>query len=402
MKKYKYVAVNLQKKKFTGSFLAEDEKDLSRQLALQNLYLVSCKIDREKSPSAFFSVSGKVKVQELATFCRQFAIMINTGTPVVDSLNILKDQSYTAYFRKLLSIVHEDVQSGLILSQALKKHSKVFPDFFYNMVYVGEMSGRLEKVLVSIADYFETDSKIRKKAKGAMTYPLILIVMALGIVVLMMVFIIPTFKDALSSLEVNMPPLTLAIYEMSDYVTKNWVKIALVALAVVLVCYLFVHNKKGRLIWDRFKLEAPVIGKVTTNLVTARFARAFGLLLESGMDVVDAMEVVRVVLGNAYVCQKFSKATEDVRNGMSLTVALTNYKLFPQILVQMISVGEKTGNIADVLTRSCGYYDNEVESTLNAMTTIIQPIVLIFIGAVVGVLFYAVYSPLLEVMNKLG
>ena len=190
MKKYKYSAINLNGKKFEGTFLAENEKDLRRQLAKQNLYLVSARPDTEKSPNPFFSLTGKVPVSELSAFCRQFSIMITSGTSIVDSLGILRSQSFSGYLRKVLTHVFEDVKAGKLLSEALDKHKRVFPDFFRSMVRVGELSGAIDKVLVAIADYYETDARMRARTRSALVYPAVLIVMAIGIIVLMVAFII--------------------------------------------------------------------------------------------------------------------------------------------------------------------------------------------------------------------
>lgn len=402
MKKYKYKAINLYGKKFEGTFLAESERDLREQLAKQNLFLVSAKPDTDKSPNPFFSISGKVSVGELSTFCRQFAIMITSGTSIVDSLYILKGQAYSQYLKKVLEQVYEDVKAGKLLSEALEKHKRVFPNFFQSMVRVGEISGAIDKVLVSVADYFETDNKMRAKTRSAMVYPAVLIVMAIGIIVLMVAFIIPTFQEALSSLEVEMPALTVALYDMSAYFRQNWMKIFLIVAGVVCVWVLFIRSKTGRYHWDKWKFHMPFVGKIIKSNVSARFCRSFSLLIASGMDIVDAMDEVCIVFGNVYVASEFKKAAEDVRQGMTLTMALQSYKLFPTMLVQMVSVGEKTGELESVLSRSCSFFENQAERAISAMTSVIQPVILCVIGLSVGVLFYAVYAPLLQVMNTLG
>ena len=235
-----------------------------------------------------------------------------------------------------------------------------------------------------------------------MIYPIILIFMAVGIIVLMVAFIIPTFMDALSSLDIEMPALTMALYNMSVAFQENWKKIVLIVLGAVLTIFFLLRTKKGKDVFDTFKLKAPVIGKITTDLVTARFARAFGLLIDGGMDVVESMETVQIVLGNRYVEKRFKAAIEDVRQGMSLTVALDSYKLFPPLIIQMIAVGERTGSLAEVLIRSCPFFDNQAETALSSIMTVLQPIILVIIGGAVGVLFYAIYSPLLQVMQGFG
>lgn len=402
MKKYKYTAVNLYGKKFQGSFLAESEKDLRAQLAKQNLYLVSAKIESEKPPNPFFSLSGKVSVSELSTFCRQFAIMITSGTSIVDTLFILKKQAYSAYLKKVLEQVYEEVKAGKLLSEALGKHKRAFPNFFRSMVRVGEISGSIDQVMISIADYFETDSKLKAKTKSAFIYPCVLIVMAIGIIVLMVAFIIPTFQSALSELDIEMPALTMMLFSMGESFRANWKNILLVIAAIVLLFILLIRTKQGRYVWDKLKFNMPLVGNIIKNNISARFCRAFSLLVSSGMDIVDAMDEVTIVLGNAYVSDQFKKAAEDVRQGMTLTMALQSYKLFPTMLVQMVSVGERTGELESVLSRSCSFFENQVERSLSALTSVLQPIILCIIGMSVGILFYAVYSPLLQVMNNIG
>ena len=403
MQKYKYVAVNLQKQKIKGTFIAKDEKDLAAQLAKQSLYLVSAKNYSGNTPSAFFTLgTGKVSLKELTSFCRQFAIMLNTHIPILDCLDILKNQQYSAYFRGILEVIYEDVRSGIVMSEALEKHKKVFPDFFRSMIYVGEQSGKLETVFLALADYYETDSNIKKKMKSAMSYPLMLMVMAIGIVIIMLAFVIPTFRDTLSKLEVEITGITAVIYGMSDFLLANWLYMLAGVVVIGLVIFGILRTEKGKYAFDFLKVKMPFIKTVQINMVTARFARAFALLISSGMDITDAMDSVEVVIGNRYVKRRFHAAAESVRQGMSLTNAFESHKLFPPMMNQMITVGEKTNSLDDVLLRSCSFFDSQVETSLNSLTSKIQPIMLIIIGAVIGTMFIGVYSPMLSIMNGLG
>ena len=226
MQKYKYTAVNLQNQKIKGTFIAKDERDLAEQLAKQSLYLTSASIYTGNTPSAFFTLgTGKVTLSELTTFCRQFAIMLISNIPLLDCLDILKNQPFSSYFKKILDVIYDDVKSGLVLSEALKKHAKVFPDFFRSMVYVGEMSGKLDLVFNSLADYYERDSAMRQKLRGAMAYPIMLLLMTIGIVVLMLTLVIPKFKDAMADMEVPIEGLTKVVYDISDFVMEWWMLI---------------------------------------------------------------------------------------------------------------------------------------------------------------------------------
>lgn len=401
MEKFKYVAVDVDKKRFRGSFLAESESHLREQLAQQNLYLVKCKQVNASTPSSFWSVSGKVKTSELTTFCRQFSIMITSGISIVDSVAVLKQQSYSSYLKSVLEFVHEDINSGSLLSEAMKKHPNAFPDFFRNMVYVGEMSGSLDNVLSSIADYYESDNKIKKQVKSALSYPIMLLCLLFAVVILLVVFVIPTFMDTLGKMDVEMPAIAVSLYDASQFILSNWQIIFLIVLVLVVGFIIFRSTETGKMFLDMLKVKIPLIKKIQISLQASRFARCFSLLLSSGMDVLEALEVVNVILGNRYVEKEFKKVVDDVRQGKSLTESLSTHKLFPDMLTQMAAVGEKTGQLDNVLGRCCPYFDEQVSTTLTSVTGIIQPVILCCLGAVIAVVFYAMYSPMLSIMTNM-
>lgn len=402
MPTYKYVAVNLQKKKYKGLFIAENERDLAVQLTKQNLYLVSATVYKGGTPSAFFTLgTGKVKLAELTTFCRQFSIMITTGIPMLQCVENLKKQPFSGYFKTILQVISEDLKSGEMLSEALDKHKKVFPDFFRSMVHVGEASGKLEAVFVALADYYEADASIKSKAKSALAYPIMLGLMTVAIVIAMLAFIVPTFKDTLSSLGVVPTGITKAVYDISDFLLANWRIIVLLIIFLGGGAFLFFITKTGKEVLDVLKVKTPFIGRVQINMITSRFARAFSLLLSSGMDMASALDTTSIILGNRYVKKHFDEAAEDVRNGISLAFAFQKQNMFPDMLLQMISVGEKTASLEEVLGRSCNFFDEQVSTSLNSLTSKIQPVMLMVMGGVVAVLFIAVYSPMLSIMTGL-
>lgn len=402
MKKYKYEAVNINKKKFTGTFLAENERDLASQLAKQNLYLISAKVTSDEVRPSFFSVGGRVKMVDLTAFCRQFSIMLNSGMSIVQTLDVLKDQDYDRFFKSILESVYEDVKTGVMLSDALAKHKKVFPNFFKSMIKVGEASGKLDVVMVSLADYYDNDAALKKKTKGALAYPIMLLMMTIGIVILMMLFVVPTFKDTLNDMNVEMPPLTQAIADLSDFIKLEWKKILVVIGSLVALIFLYSRTEKGKYTFDTLAINFPLLKTINVAKITARFARGFSLLLSSGMDIIEAMEEISVVIGNRNVEKRFKQAIEDVRQGMTLTMAFESYKLFPDILIQMVSVGERTASLEEVLSRSCAFFDEQADSAIKAFTSAISPIMLLIMGGVVGVLFIAIYSPMLQIMTTIG
>ncbi|NLB61762.1 MAG: type II secretion system F family protein [Clostridiales bacterium] len=401
MQKYKYQAININKKKFSGTFLAESEDHLREELAKQNLFLISARAVADTSPNAFFSTSGKVKISEITNFCRQFSILTNSGISIVDSIGMLKEQSYTPLLKKVLDMVHEDVKAGLLLSEALEKHPKIFPEFFRSMTYVGEMSGSLDTVLNDLANYYEMDDKMRRQMKGAMAYPLVLVGLMVAILALVFVFVIPTFQGALADMDVEMPALTMAIFNMSGFIVDNWMLMFIIVILIVVGFRVYGGTAKGKENLDRLKLKLPIVKNINTNIIASRFAHGFGLLLVSGMDLVDSMKVMVNVFGNKDVEKRFGLAIDEVEKGSSLTTTLNKYEMFPQIMLQMVSVGEKTGSLDEILPRAAKYYDEQVEIALGSLTTVLQPIMLVVMGGVIGVVFMAVYGPILSIIQTI-
>lgn len=399
---YKYIAVDLQKRKFKGKYIANDEKDLASQLSKRNLYLVSAREYKGGTPSAFFTLTGKVKMPELTSFCRQFSIMLTSGIQVLDCLDLMRSQSFSGYFRSILQVIYDDVKSGEMLTASLEKHKKVFPAFFISMVSVGEASGNLDEVFISLADYYENDAAVKRKVKSALSYPIMLAIMGIGIIVLMLAFVVPTFKKAMASLDVPIVGFTAVVYGMSDFVVANWQYLLAGVIAIVAVIFIFFMTAAGKRFRDAFKAKFPFVRKVTKNLTSARFARALSILLKSGMDLSSALDATAVVLNNRYIERKFRLACEDVRHGMTMADAFKKYDLFPPILIQMIAVGESTNSVDEVLVRSCRFFDEQVEASLAAVTSKIQPIMLAVMGVIVAVLFMAVYSPMLNIMDRLA
>ncbi len=402
MKKFKYVAVNLNKKRFTGTFLAEDEQELAELLSKQNLFLVSSKVTSDVVKPSFFSASSKIKHTELTTFCRQFAIMSTSGMPILQILDVLRCQTFSGFFRAVLTQIYEDVKSGTMLSDAIIKHKNAFPNFFRSMIKVGEISGKFDEVMNALADYYDNDQILRKKIRSALAYPIMLVIMIFAVMALMMLYVVPTFNNTLDQLDVERPMLTQIITNMSTYLQANIMYILLIVVAIVFFGFIFGRTKTGRYFYDTLKIKTPLIKKVNIARITARFARAFSLLLSSGMDVFEALQEVNVIIGNKNVERRFNLAVEDIRQGMTLTMAFQSYKIFPEILTQMISIGERTASLDEVLSRSCNYFDNQAESAIKAFTSAIQPILILIIGLVVGVSFLAIYSPILSIMNNLN
>ena len=402
MKKFIYTAKDLNGKKIKGTFIAESASAMKESLAKNNLFLSSYRQISNKKPNAFFSVTGKVSINELCTFCKQFSIMITSGIAVIDAISILKEQSYSGLLKKTLDKVVEDLSSGNLLSQSMKKYPKVFPNFFTSMVYVGESSGKLDKVLLSVAEYYERRQKNSKKVKSALAYPIVLLCLLVGVLAVMLYFVIPTFMDTFSKLNVEMPAITVGLFNLSNFVREQWKMIILVVLAIFLIFYVTGKTKGGRYFFDYLKVKLPVFKNINMATFTSKFTQSLGLLLSSGLDIISALDAISKIIDNKYLEKQFNVMRQDVEKGTPLSQSLEINMKVSQILIQMIAVGERTGTLDTIMLQTYEYFDQQVDSALNLIVTLIQPTILIILGISVALIFIAIYSPILSMITNLN
>lgn len=400
MPEYKYKAVNASGKKVKGTLTARNGQDLALQLAERDLILVKHKLCAEGS---FIRKIRQclVPMRELTSFCRRFSVMLDAHIPIPECLYILKNRSRSRNFKRILNSVYDDIKGGLLLSEAFGKHNRSFPAFFISMIRIGEISEKLDTVLSSLADYYDKDAALRRRIKGAMSYPAMLAVMTLGIIVLMLGFVVPTLRQALIKLDVEITGFTKIVYDVSDFLILNKFSIPITLALIFLILYLILSTERGKYFFDALKLKLPLYGRLHLQTVTARFSRGFGLLLSSGMDLDEAMSFVAVMIENRHVKKRFVKAAEDVCQGESLPSALEEYKLFTPELIQMTEVGERTASFGSVFMQAAEFFDAEVDASMNSFVSKLQPMMLIILGAVIGAIFVAVYSPMLSIINGL-
>lgn len=401
MQKYKYRAVDVNKKHYSGVYLAENEQDLKNNLVDMGLFLISCRVIKAKKINSFFTLSGKISLKELASFCNEFSLLLDSTLEVINCLELLKEQQKNSYFKQILNAVYEDVKSGLSLYESFNKHKKAFPNFFLSMVYVGEMSSSLNAVFHNLSEYIDKEVALKSKAKNALIYPTVILILMLGVVIVMMAFVIPTFKTSMSRLDVELPQITKVIYDMSEFFSANWLYVIIAIAGAVVLFKLISITKYGRYVFDSFKIYAPFFKGITRNLASARLARGLGLLLKSGMKLVDAMNVAKKLISNTYVEKKFIQAIEKVQSGATLFNALSEMKIFSPVFLQMVGVAERSATLDDGMFRIAKYFDEQANYTLNNLTSMLQPALLLLTGAVVAIIFLAVYSPMTTLMNKL-
>ena len=402
MKKFKYTARDLQGKKIKGTFIAENANAMKENLAKNDLYLTSYRQVSNKKPNAFFSVTGKVSTNELCNFCKQFSIMITSGIPVIDSITVLKEQSYSSLLKKTLSKLVEDLSSGLLLSQAMKKYPKVFPNFFTSMIYVGETSGKLDNVLLSVSEYYERRQKTAKKIKSALSYPLVLVCLLVAVLSVMFIFVIPTFIDTFNQLEVDMPGLTMALFNISIFAKTYWKEMVLLVTVLFLIIYFVGKTKKGRFFFDFLKVHIPIFKNITMSNFVSKFTQSLGLLLSSGLDMVSSLDSIEKIIDNKYLEKKFMVIRQDVEKGMPLSQSLDINLKVSQILIQMIVIGEKTGTLDNIMLKTYDYFDQQVDAALSSLVSLIQPVILVILGGSIAAVFAAIYMPILSMITSLS
>lgn len=396
---YQCKVINSSGQRQTVTREATDDLSLRAQMRQDQIHMLSFKAIKEEKQNEFFAVSSKVKFNEVITFLRQFAVMLKAGIPLSECLNSLHKQKFSIPFRNVLQEIYLDVESGVLLSEAFGKHPKVFPRFFVSMVAIGEVSGSLDRVMVNMADYYENDRRIKKKVSSAMVYPSILIAMIFIVVIFLCLFVLPQFESTISQLGGEVPDITKIVMSISRFIQDYIFIILPVAAMIVMIIYLFFKTKVGKYVKDVLLLNIPIISTVQKNLITARFSRAFIILLGSGMNMIDILENLQKMLGNEVFTRKFDYTVEEVKRGRRIASSIEATGLFPSMLTQMIKVGENSGNIEEVLESTGAYFDEQVEASIAKATAAIEPICILMLGAVVCLVVLSVLVPMMSMMS---
>jgi type IV pilus assembly protein PilC len=290
---------------------------------------------------------------------------------------------------------------GVMLSEAFAKYPKTFPQFFTNMIYIGELSGNMDFVLNRLADYYENDAKVKKKVKSSLQYPKILLLLSVAVVIVLSVFVMPMFSDLFSGFDADLPPLTRTVNNVTFFVRDNIGLLLAGAIVVYILLTVFGRTKIGRQLFDLIKLKAPVIKNVTISTVTARFARGFGVLVESGMQIIDSIEIIGRLLGNVVVEKQFQIVTSEIKRGQPIAKSLETIDVFPEMLIEMVKVGEESGAIDKVLNKTANYFDDQVTNSIQKMTTLIEPMFILTVAGIVVVILLSVFLPMMGLMDAI-
>ncbi|MEG2270318.1 MAG: type II secretion system F family protein [Bacilli bacterium] len=386
--------------KVRTTHIAATLEDLKIDLKKEGIFVTTSKMLKDKRKNSFFTLSGsKPKKNEFSQFCKEFAIMLGTGVSIRDCIETLRRQKFSAVFTNLISDVYEDVLKGVMLSEAFKKHPKAFPDFFCQMVFLGELSGDLASILKKTSEYYENDQKVKGKTKSAMYYPVFLLVLIVLVVFGLMIFIVPMFKATLDSLGSELPLITQIVLNISTFFTSNWLWIIITAVVVTLGIMFGLRTEKGKYFRDYLTYHTPILKNVKKSLITSRFSSGFAILLGSGMTVVDSMKNISKIIGNKYFDKKFASAISEVQRGKPIALAVNNTNLFPPMLIEMITIGEQSSALEEVLNDVSSYYQEELNNTITRTTALMEPIIIVIMGLVVGVIELSIILPQLSILQ---
>ena len=347
-------------------------------------------------------LGGKVKPKVLTTFTRQLATLVDAGLPLLRGLRVLEKQERNPVLKRILGELATSIEGGSTFSEALAQHPKTFNKLFVNMVKAGELGGVLEVVLKRLAEFSEKAQKIKAKVKAALFYPMAVMIVAVGIMVLLLTFVVPKFKEVFSGMGVKMPGFTLFVLALSDVIKNNILGTLGLIAVLVIIFLLFIKTKFGRRLWDKFQLMMPVFGPVISKVAISRFTRTLGTLISSGVPILQALTIVRETAGNVIIANAVTKIHESVKEGETITAPMEGSGVFPPMVVSMVDVGEQTGAMPEMLLRIADDYDEQVDNAVAAMTSLLEPIMIVFLAVIVGSIVIAMFLPLIAMISNLS
>ena len=382
-----------------GEVEAPDEGAVQQRL--RAMALANVKIKKKPMQFAFkIPGMGGIGQKDIVIFTRQFATMIDAGLPLVQCLDILGTQLDNLAFREVLQKVKAKVESGSTLADALGDHPKVFDTLYVQLVAAGEIGGILDTILNRLAQYIEKNEKLKSKVKGAMVYPSIVLVVAVGVTVVLLLFVTPTFEKMFKDFGGAMPAPTQIVIDLSKWLQSYILYLIGTIIGLAFAFRAWVQWPKGRQQWDSFTIRTPIFGPLIRKVAVARFTRTLGTMISSGVPILDALEVVAKTAGNSVVEKAIRYTKEKISEGKTIVQPLAETKVFPPMVVQMIGVGEATGAMDQMLTKIADFYDDEVDAAVAALTSMIEPVMMVFLGAVVGGFLVAMYLPIFSIAGS--
>lgn len=398
---FAYTAIDSSGRTVRSNMEADDEQLVLAKLRDQGLHCTDIKRATGNVKKVSFGAQ-KVKPKSLVVFSRQFATMIDAGIPILRCLDILSGQMKDPVMKVAVEGVATDVKGGLTLNEALAKHPQVFNKLYVNMIRAAELGGILDQILDRLAGFLEYEAEIRGKIKGAMMYPVMVLCFSCLMLFVLFSFVLPKFKEIFTGMNVTMPPMTAALFKFGDFMQASWWVVILLGVGLFIGLKMWGKTEQGRYQMDFLKLRLPLIGELTLKMSVARFSRTFGTLINSGVPMLRSLEIVGETLGNVVLTKAIDETRASIREGQKLSMPLTASGLFPSMVTCMIDVGEESGRLSEMLVKVGDFYDSEVESTVKGLTSMIEPLLIIFMGGIVGFIAISVMTPIFKLVNSVS
>jgi len=399
MATFQYTAKDHNGRTVIGVVDAPNETEAANTLHNKMLIVVSIKEVKNKG---FKAAKVKIKLDDLVVFSRQLATMIDAGIPLVQALGILAEQVDNKSLQAIVVTVRQDIESGMSFCDALSKHPSVFSELFVNMSRAGEASGMLDEVLDRLASYLEKTAALQRKISSSLVYPAVVMVMAFLITAVLLLKVVPTFKGIFDMLGGTLPFPTMVLIMVSDIFRKFFIWVVIGGIIVGVLFKRWIGTPKGRLKFDAFKLKVPVLGPLFQKVAVAKFSRTFSTLVKSGVSVLNALDIVGKTSGNKVIEQAISNARNAVREGEPIADPLSRSKVFPPIVCRMVGVGEQTGQLEKMLSKIADFYDEQVDAAVSAMTSLIEPLVIAFLGIIIGGIVIALFLPIFKLTELIS
>lgn len=401
MNTYQYTAKDKNGHTLIGVLDAGSQAEVTEVLHRKDLVVVSIEQTKKKT----VKVSGKtkkVKLDDLVVFSRQLATMIDAGIPLVHSLVILGEQIENKNLKNVIVTVRQDIEAGVSFCDALAKHPKVFSDLFINMAKAGETSGMLDEVLDRLAAYLEKTSALTRKIRSSLVYPIVVVIMAILITAVLLLKVVPTFKGIFDILGGHLPLPTLILIGISDLLRHYFLLMLILLIAFSLLVKRYIGTKKGRYQFDRAKLKMPILGPIFRKMAVAKFSRTFSTLVKSGVPVLNALDIVSKTAGNKVVEEAIMSCSKAVRDGEPIARPLSKSGVFPPMVCRMVGVGEQTGKLELMLTKIADFYEEQVDAAAQALTSLIEPLVIAFLGIVIGGIVISLFLPIFKITQLIS
>lgn len=399
---FTYKAVNKNGVLEAGVYEANDQSQVITYLKSQNMTPVEISVGRPSTLSGMLPKS-KTKAKDLSMFCEQFCALLRAGVTIVDGLKLLLEQTQDRALREAIQTTISGVNEGESLANSMARDGVAFDDTLISLVRAGELSGSLDTSLERMSEQYKKDAEIEAAIKKALSYPIIVMVVAIAVVIIMLVFVVPRFMSMFAEVGIEMPKITIMVMDASAWMTENYLIVIIGLIALIAICVAFAKSATGKKLFSWLAINIPGVKEFTIKSSASKIARTLSTLLTSGMTVIEALKILESTLPNYYYKNAIKEIREDVLTGQPMSRKfLSDTKLFPSMLAHMISVGEDTGDISSMLTRTADYYDLEVETATETMMSMIQPAIIILLTGVVGVLIAAVFAPMLALYSQLG